>query len=65
LHPETHSPDSGNPYSLPCQNSHAMKVLIVFDIHANWVALPAGNSRRRTRTAAKLGERQVVPPGKS
>jgi hypothetical protein len=29
LDPETHSLDSGNPYSLPCQNSHAMKVLIL------------------------------------
>jgi hypothetical protein len=29
LDPESHSLDSGNPYSPSCQNSHAMKVLIV------------------------------------
>jgi hypothetical protein len=27
--PETHPLDSRHPYSLPCPNSHAMKVLIV------------------------------------
>jgi hypothetical protein len=49
LDPETHSLDFGNPYSLSCQNSHAMEVLIVS------ILTPIGLPRRKAILAAEPG----------